>query len=129
MTKCLAAMYDSLPNPKANTGDQGDKTLNLPSTKVLRKIACGVQLTVGNSTMFLQRCTTYKEISRFFVAMAHPGNISGAQATIFNHVAKLAAIKASDLTHISSSFLKCAEAYVLSSLRTFGWPCSGTNLR
>ena len=77
--KCLAAVYDSLPDPKANTGDQGNKTLTLPSTNVLRKIACGVQLAVGNS-LFLQRGTTYEEISKFFAATAHPGNISGAQA-------------------------------------------------
>ena len=33
--KCLAAVHDSLPDPKANSGDQGAKTLTLPSTNVL----------------------------------------------------------------------------------------------
>ena len=76
--KCLAAVHDSLPDPQANSGDQGAKTLTLPSTNVLRKIACGVQLAVGNS-QFLQQGTTYEEISTL-AATTHPGNISGAQA-------------------------------------------------
>ena len=77
--KCLAAVHDGLPDPTANEGDQGEKILTLPSTKMLRKIACGVQLAVENS-QFLQRGTTYEEISKILAATTHPGNISGAQA-------------------------------------------------
>ena len=51
--KYLAAVHDGLPNPTANEGDKGEKRLNLPSTKMLRKIACGVHLTVEKS-LFLQ---------------------------------------------------------------------------
>ena len=65
-------------NPVANSGNQGGKTLTLPFTNVLRKIACGVHLAVGNS-LFLQRGTTYEEISKFLAATTHPGNISSAQ--------------------------------------------------
>ena len=76
--RCLAAVHDSLPDPEANSGDQGATTLTLPSMNVLRKIAFGVHLAVGNS-LFLQQGTTYEEISNL-AATTHPGNISGAQA-------------------------------------------------
>ena len=78
--KCLAFVHDGLPDPTANEGDQGGgRILTLPSTKMIRKIACGVQLAVGNY-LFLQQGTTYEEISKIpLVATTHPGNISGAQ--------------------------------------------------
>ena len=77
--KCLAAVHANLPDPKANTGNQGSGTLTLPSTEVLRKIARGVHLAVGKS-LFLQKGTTYEELFDLVGATTNPGNISGAQA-------------------------------------------------